>query len=116
MDETEILSIIIAFFCFIVIYKYITTREVHFLSIIIKFLIYQLENDQLVSLVKKYFVVYALAAAGDWCQGSHIYALYISYLLLLRYESYGYRKAAIGFLFVIGYLSSLVFGITHYFS
>lgn len=34
MDETEVLSVILALFCFIVIYQYITTREVHFLSII----------------------------------------------------------------------------------
>uniref|UniRef100_A0A915HDM4 Molybdate-anion transporter n=1 Tax=Romanomermis culicivorax TaxID=13658 RepID=A0A915HDM4_ROMCU len=48
-----------------------------------------------------YLVGYLLAAAGDWLQGPHVYALY---------ESYGMSKHDIELLFVAGFGSSVIFG------
>ncbi|KAI6175864.1 hypothetical protein M3Y97_00736200 [Aphelenchoides bicaudatus] len=50
---------------------------------------------------RTYLIVYLLAAAGDWLQGPHVYALY---------ESYGMTKHQIELLFIAGFGSSLVFG------
>ncbi|EGG15218.1 hypothetical protein DFA_10048 [Cavenderia fasciculata] len=49
-----------------------------------------------------YLVIYLLAMAADWLQGPYVYALY---------ESYGFLKADIAFLFVSGFLSSMIFGV-----
>ncbi|CAF0779867.1 unnamed protein product [Adineta steineri] len=48
-----------------------------------------------------YLLVYLLAAAADWLQGPHVYALY---------ESYGIRKHEIEVLFIAGFGSSMIFG------
>ncbi|KAK6750802.1 hypothetical protein RB195_002645 [Necator americanus] len=48
-----------------------------------------------------YLTVYLLAAAGDWLQGPHVYALY---------QSYGMSKHQIEVLFIAGFGSSLLFG------
>lgn len=48
-----------------------------------------------------YLIVYLLAAAGDWLQGPHVYALY---------ESYGIQKHEIEVLFIAGFGSSMIFG------
>ncbi|EFA75523.1 hypothetical protein PPL_11027 [Heterostelium album PN500] len=50
----------------------------------------------------KYLTIYLLAMAADWLQGPYVYALY---------ESYGFKKSDIAFLFVSGFLSSMCFGI-----
>ncbi|GMR48918.1 hypothetical protein PMAYCL1PPCAC_19113 [Pristionchus mayeri] len=50
---------------------------------------------------RSYISVYALAVAGDWLQGPHVYALY---------DSYGMTKHQIELLFIAGFGSSLVFG------
>ncbi|KAF8373423.1 samt-1 [Pristionchus pacificus] len=50
---------------------------------------------------RSYIVIYALAVAGDWLQGPHVYALY---------DSYGMSKHQIELLFIAGFGSSLVFG------
>lgn len=52
-------------------------------------------------LLKKYLVVYLLAALSDWLQGPYVYALY---------DAYGYSKHEIAVLFVAGFGSSMVFG------
>ncbi len=53
------------------------------------------------TLLKKYLVVYLLAALSDWLQGPYVYALY---------DAYGYSKHEIAVLFVAGFGSSMVFG------
>eukprot|EP00591_Stephanopyxis_turris_P010955 CAMPEP_0195511852 /NCGR_PEP_ID=MMETSP0794_2-20130614/4023_1 /TAXON_ID=515487 /ORGANISM="Stephanopyxis turris, Strain CCMP 815" /LENGTH=504 /DNA_ID=CAMNT_0040639523 /DNA_START=99 /DNA_END=1613 /DNA_ORIENTATION=+ len=53
------------------------------------------------SLIKKYLVVYLLAATSDWLQGPYVYALY---------DAYGFSKHDIAVLFVAGFGSSMVFG------
>ncbi|GMT26124.1 hypothetical protein PFISCL1PPCAC_17421 [Pristionchus fissidentatus] len=50
---------------------------------------------------RSYITIYALAVAGDWLQGPHVYALY---------DSYGMTKHQIELLFIAGFGSSLVFG------
>ena len=52
-------------------------------------------------LLRKYLVVYLLAAAADWLQGPYVYALY---------DAYGYSQHEIAVLFVAGFGSSMVFG------
>ncbi|KAL7548442.1 hypothetical protein ACHAWF_016879 [Thalassiosira exigua] len=52
-------------------------------------------------LLKKYLVVYLLAAFSDWLQGPYVYALY---------DAYGYTQHDIAVLFVAGFGSSMVFG------
>lgn len=53
------------------------------------------------SFQRSYLTVYLLAAAGDWLQGPHVYALY---------ESYGMSKHQIEILFIAGFGSSVLFG------
>ncbi|TPX36504.1 hypothetical protein SmJEL517_g01338 [Synchytrium microbalum] len=48
-----------------------------------------------------YLVVYAIVILSDWLQGPYIYALY---------RSYGYDLNDIAILFIVGFLSSAVFG------
>lgn len=48
-----------------------------------------------------YLVVYLLCTFSDWLKGPYVYALY---------EEYGFSKLQIAWLFVGGFLSSLVFG------
>ncbi|KAJ3413006.1 Molybdate-anion transporter [Chytridiales sp. JEL 0842] len=50
---------------------------------------------------KNYLVVYSLVMFSDWLQGSYLYPLY---------KSYGYDLSDIAILFVVGFLSSAVFG------
>jgi len=52
-------------------------------------------------LLRKYLVVYLLAALSDWLQGPYVYALY---------DAYGYSQHDIAVLFVAGFGSSMVFG------
>ncbi|KAL7540177.1 hypothetical protein ACHAXR_009932 [Thalassiosira sp. AJA248-18] len=52
-------------------------------------------------LLRKYLVVYLLAALSDWLQGPYVYALY---------DAYGYSQHEIAVLFVAGFGSSMVFG------
>ena len=52
-------------------------------------------------LLRKYLIVYLLAAASDWLQGPYVYALY---------DAYGYSQHEIAVLFVAGFGSSMVFG------
>ena len=52
-------------------------------------------------LLRKYLVVYLLAAFSDWLQGPYVYALY---------DAYGYSQHDIAVLFVAGFGSSMVFG------
>ncbi|VDD86310.1 unnamed protein product [Enterobius vermicularis] len=59
------------------------------------------EDAQFISFQRSYLTVYLLAAAGDWLQGPHVYALY---------EAYGMTKHEIELLFVAGFGSSLLFG------
>eukprot|EP00051_Salpingoeca_urceolata_P005732 m.76580 g.76580 ORF g.76580 m.76580 type:complete len:468 (-) comp14515_c0_seq4:106-1509(-) len=49
----------------------------------------------------KYLSAFVLATSADWMMGPYIYALY---------ESYGYTMGQIGYLFVVGFGSSMVFG------
>ncbi len=49
----------------------------------------------------QYLVVYWCVMMSDWLQGPYVYALY---------KSYGYDMAAIGQLFIVGFLSSATFG------
>jgi Sugar-tranasporters, 12 TM len=53
------------------------------------------------ALMKKYLMVYLLAAFSDWLQGPYVYALY---------ADYGYSQHDIALLFVAGFGSSMVFG------
>lgn len=50
---------------------------------------------------RNWLLVYGLAIASDWVQGPYVYALY---------DSYGFRKQAIAWLYIIGFASSLVLG------
>lgn len=59
------------------------------------------EDAQFLGFQRSYLTVYLLAAAGDWLQGPHVYALY---------DSYGMTKHDIELLFVAGFGSSLLFG------
>ena len=52
-------------------------------------------------LLRKYLIVYLLAALSDWLQGPYVYALY---------DAYGYSQHDIAVLFVAGFGSSMVFG------
>ena len=52
-------------------------------------------------LLRKYLIVYLLAALSDWLQGPYVYALY---------DAYGYSQHEIAVLFVAGFGSSMVFG------
>ncbi|KAL7517170.1 hypothetical protein ACHAWX_002115, partial [Stephanocyclus meneghinianus] len=52
-------------------------------------------------LLRRYLVVYLLAALSDWLQGPYVYALY---------DAYGYSQHDIAVLFVAGFGSSMVFG------
>ncbi|KHJ41872.1 ELAV/HuD family splicing factor [Trichuris suis] len=58
-------------------------------------------NKELLRLQRTYLNAYLLAAAGDWLQGPHVYALY---------ESYNLSKHDIECLFAVGFSSSLVVG------
>uniref|UniRef100_A0A915PIJ7 Molybdate-anion transporter n=1 Tax=Setaria digitata TaxID=48799 RepID=A0A915PIJ7_9BILA len=60
-----------------------------------------IENATFHRLQHYYLLVYLLAVAGDWLQGSHVYVLY---------DSYGMTKHEIELLFVAGFGSSLLFG------
>lgn len=59
------------------------------------------EDAQFLGFQRSYLTVYLLAAAGDWLQGPHVYALY---------DFYGMTKHDIELLFVAGFGSSLLFG------
>mmetsp|Transcript_269 Transcript_269/g.455 ORF Transcript_269/g.455 Transcript_269/m.455 type:complete len:482 (-) Transcript_269:135-1580(-) len=48
-----------------------------------------------------YLIVYIFMVAGDWLQGPYVYALY---------ESYGFSREQIAFLFVAGFGSSMIAG------
>eukprot|EP00759_Apiculatamorpha_spiralis_P042693 PhF_6_TR40583/c0_g1_i1/m.60855 len=50
---------------------------------------------------KIYLLVYSLATFSDWLKGPYVYALY---------QQYGYGPSEISFLFICGFISSLVFG------
>eukprot|EP00970_Alexandrium_tamarense_P009880 scaffold1967_cov199-Alexandrium_tamarense.AAC.62 len=50
-------------------------------------------------LLRKYLVVYLLAALSDWLQGPYVYALY---------DAYGYSQHDIAVLFVAGFGSSMI--------
>lgn len=50
---------------------------------------------------RSYLTVYLLCTFSDWLKGPYVYALY---------EEYGFSKPQIAWLFVGGFLSSLVFG------
>mmetsp|Transcript_6689 Transcript_6689/g.10544 ORF Transcript_6689/g.10544 Transcript_6689/m.10544 type:complete len:438 (-) Transcript_6689:2567-3880(-) len=50
---------------------------------------------------RKFLSVYVLMTAADWIQGPYLYKLYVFY---------GFPPSDIGFLFVIGFVSSAVFG------
>lgn len=50
---------------------------------------------------RNWLIVYAFALASDWVQGPYVYALY---------ESYGFQKQAVAWLYIIGFASSLVLG------
>uniref|UniRef100_A0A5S6R1P0 Major facilitator superfamily associated domain-containing protein n=1 Tax=Trichuris muris TaxID=70415 RepID=A0A5S6R1P0_TRIMR len=58
-------------------------------------------SKELLRLQRIYLNVYLLAAAGDWLQGPHVYALY---------ESYELSKHDIECLFAVGFSSSLIVG------
>ena len=58
-------------------------------------------NIRHTQLLRKYLVVYLLAAMSDWLQGPYVYALY---------DAYGYSQHDIAVLFVAGFGSSMVFG------
>lgn len=51
-------------------------------------------------LLRKYLIVYLLAAFSDWLQGPYVYALY---------DAYGYSQHDIAVLFVAGFGSSMIF-------
>jgi len=53
------------------------------------------------NLLRRYLVVYLLAAISDWLQGPYVYALY---------DAYGYSQHTIAVLFVAGFGSSMIFG------
>ncbi|CAI5448137.1 unnamed protein product [Caenorhabditis angaria] len=61
----------------------------------------QNDDPNFKSFQRTYLIVYLMAAAGDWLQGPHVYALY---------ESYGMTKHQIEILFIAGFGSSLLFG------
>ncbi|CAF3819022.1 unnamed protein product [Rotaria magnacalcarata] len=61
----------------------------------------QVKDSNYRSFQQSYLIVYLLAAAGDWLQGPHVYALY---------ESYGIQKHEIEVLFIAGFGSSMIFG------
>jgi MFS family permease len=61
----------------------------------------QVKDSNYRSFQQTYLIVYLLAAAGDWLQGPHVYALY---------ESYGIEKHEIEILFIAGFGSSMIFG------
>lgn len=48
-----------------------------------------------------YLMIYYIMMSADWLQGPYVYALY---------ESYGFDRSAIAFLFIGGFMSSMVFG------
>lgn len=50
---------------------------------------------------RKYLTVYAMVMASDWLMGAYGYSLY---------KSYGFSMETIAYLFVIGFMSSAVFG------
>ena len=58
-------------------------------------------NIRHAQLLRKYLIVYLLAALSDWLQGPYVYALY---------DAYGYSQHDIAVLFVAGFGSSMVFG------
>jgi len=58
-------------------------------------------NIRHAQLLRKYLIVYLLAALSDWLQGPYVYALY---------DAYGYSQHEIAVLFVAGFGSSMVFG------
>jgi len=61
----------------------------------------QLEQSKHNVLLKRYLIVYLLAAISDWFQGPYVYALY---------DAYGFSQHVIAILFVAGFGSSMVFG------
>jgi MFS transporter, MFS domain-containing protein family, molybdate-anion transporter len=59
------------------------------------------ENVEYVKFRNNYLLVYLCMMMADWLQGPYVYALY---------KSYGYGLEEIGILFVVGFLSSALFG------
>eukprot|EP01098_Paradermamoeba_levis_P007008 TRINITY_DN2912_c0_g1_i5.p1 TRINITY_DN2912_c0_g1~~TRINITY_DN2912_c0_g1_i5.p1 ORF type:complete len:450 (-),score=150.21 TRINITY_DN2912_c0_g1_i5:137-1486(-) len=60
------------------------------------------ENDPIFKRFQTNFlVIYIVAMGSDWLQGPYVYALY---------RAYGFDKEQIAQLFVVGFLSSMVFG------
>jgi Na+-translocating ferredoxin:NAD+ oxidoreductase RnfE subunit len=60
------------------------------------------KNPRLASFKTDYLIVYSLVMTSDWLLGAYGYSLY---------KSYGLSLDTIAGLFIIGYLSSAVFGI-----
>ena len=54
------------------------------------------------SFQNNYLIVFGLVRLADWIQGPYVYKIY---------SSYGYTKNDIGYLYVIGFIASGIFGI-----
>eukprot|EP01116_Phalansterium_solitarium_P013196 TRINITY_DN3036_c0_g1_i2.p1 TRINITY_DN3036_c0_g1~~TRINITY_DN3036_c0_g1_i2.p1 ORF type:complete len:255 (-),score=109.50 TRINITY_DN3036_c0_g1_i2:107-871(-) len=50
---------------------------------------------------RNYLLVYMIVMGADWLQGPYVYALY---------DKYGYDKSQIAYLFIAGFMSSMLFG------
>jgi len=50
---------------------------------------------------RNFLIIYYVVMCADWLQGPYVYALY---------EQYGFQKGEIAFLFIGGFMSSMVFG------
>jgi MFS family permease len=59
------------------------------------------DSSDYIKFRNNYLLVYLCMMMADWLQGPYVYALY---------KSYGYGLEEIGILFVVGFLSSAVFG------
>jgi len=60
-----------------------------------------LRTPEFLSFQRNWLIVYLLAFFADWLQGPYVYALY---------DSYGYGSEDIAMLFIVGFLTSMVFG------
>lgn len=58
-------------------------------------------SKQFVSFQRKYLFIYILVMGADWMQGPYMYKLY---------EAYGISMNHIGYLFIVGFMSSMVSG------
>jgi MFS family permease len=59
------------------------------------------ETDEFYAFQRNFMLVFLLVSAADWFQGPYIYAIY---------HSYGLSIGDIGYLFLIGYLTSMICG------